>query len=1413
MKKTIIKAFGAIMATALAVVSVHAAGTNTWQGNQADANWGTALNWDTAAVPANGDSLVFGAQGSSGLTLNNNISGLSVNNFDINGPDSFTFSGNGLKLNGTLTDAAGVDETFSLGGITIGSAVGAAILNTSGGTLALGALSQTSGSGGTVRFTTTGAISTSTLDNNGLIGGWAAIDNGNSTYSWAHSGASGVSNITAATTSALGTSFSGNHSTVNWLNSDGATTLTAATTVNSFISANDVTISGLLTIGSGGVILGNNGSKWIKNGTGGQIASGLASGELFIYTPNTGSWDMELQVPIVNNGSTPGILVKDGSGLLHLIPNATYSGGTVINNGALFVQGSGGHITGSELGTGTVTISGGTLDFSDSGSANVINYAQSFVLNGGTISSEDGMPHLATGAGATITVNGPTTLQRLWGHVTQKYLALDGILQGSGTLTLQNESTPYDGSSIWINNAGNTFSGTVTVNANTYNGSAMVMGANSALQYATVNLQGTPNGNDTTTGTAKVLYGVNFKSGVTAPVLGALTGTGNFWLQDLSSNSVALTVGGNNSSQTFSGVLSGSGSLIKSGPGTLTLSGANTYTGNTTISGGTLALNGGSIGITTNITVASGATFDVSANGSLTLSGSQNLYGSGTNIGSIYTSSGSRIYAGTDGGYGTNCFNNDLYLASGALAYFDVGTRATGSNDLITVAGTLYANNNLIHLKAPGVSVSLQATDYTLFTSPNAISGSFASTPVWDTAPVNAANFTIVTSGNTVILHYTASTGPTGTSVAVPSSVTHNQTVLLRVTAVNGNAGTVNSVVVDASLIGGSPSLDLVAAGGNVWTNSVTVTPDTALGGKSLPVTLTDTASLGGFSSIALTVVPANSVWNGQAADDNWSSNLNWTNQTAPGYVGDNVTFAGTTRLTPNMDNNYSLGGMTFDTNAGSFVITSATASSLTLNGGVTNNSTHAQVLNVPIADNGGGLTKSGNGTIILAATNTYTGNTTINAGILNIGDAGQLDASGTYAGAIVDNGTFAYSSSATQTLSGVISGTGTLTQSAGLLTLTAANTFSGAVVVNGGTLYANKGNDYNNGVFSYVSGITVNNGGTLCSAENSLFGYGGTQEKPITVNAGGTLTLDSGLSCNVGTVTLAGGTLANLGASPAWGSWVFSHATDKLLVTDDSTVSALNVFMKNGATIEVSSGKTLSFTGTLTDATGDGVGCSLVKTGVGTLTLSGTNTYTGPTVINAGTLAGTGTIAGALTNNANLAPGNGGSGTLTVNGNITLNAGSTNTFAVNGTTLAISSVTTGAGVTYGGVLNIVTNGTFTAGQQFVLFSGTGATNASNFASIAGSPGSGLLFSFTNGVVSVVAGPSGPGTITNSISGNSLHLAWPAGQGWRLEAQTNSLSTGLRTTGWGTVSGTADGSYSVTIDPAKPTVFYRLVYP
>jgi len=226
-----------------------------------------------------------------------------------------------------------------------------------------------------------------------------------------------------------------------------------------------------------------------------------------------------------------------------------------------------------------------------------------------------------------------------------------------------------------------------------------------------------------------------------------------------------------------------------------------------------------------------------------------------------------------------------------------------------------------------------------------------------------------------------------------------------------------------------------------------------------------------------------------------------------------------------------------------------------------------------------------------------------------------------------------------------------------------------------------------------------------------------------------------------------------------------------------------------------------------------------------GTLTVANTvfsGTGSGPVNINSsGTLAGTGIISGLVTNNTGgtLSPGTGGNGTLTLKGNVVLKAGSTSTFAVNGATPANTRVTLGAAntVTYGGVLNIVPSGTFTVGQTFTLFSGVGATNASQFSSLAGSPGGTNMFTFTNGVLSVVAAPTGPtgaGTITNSFnSGTStLSLSWPAGQGWRLQQQTNSLSTGL-STNWTYVTDGSVSSTNITVDATKPTVFYRLTYP
>ena len=322
-----------------------------------------------------------------------------------------------------------------------------------------------------------------------------------------------------------------------------------------------------------------------------------------------------------------------------------------------------------------------------------------------------------------------------------------------------------------------------------------------------------------------------------------------------------------------------------------------------------------------------------------------------------------------------------------------------------------------------------------------------------------------------------------------------------------------------------------------------------------------------------------------------------------------------------------------------------------------------------------GMLIKENTGTLALThPNNSHVGEIVINGGSLVVQGGGRLN-NGDTPMPIVINGTLNFNTTADQTLGGALSGTGGfLKNNSGTLSLYGSNSFSGTVAVNGGTLYARAANAATNRNFSHVSGITVNNGATLRASPNALFGWDGSQEQPVTVNAGGSLVADGGATgdVGVGTVTLAGGTMASLAPSTTWGSWRFDEATDKLLVTADSTVSATNVKFGNAnASIEVNAARTLNFTGTITNATSGGTSY-LRKTGAGTLVLAGNNTYTGATAITAGTLrlngslaagsavtvSGGATLTGAGTANGSVAfeaaakhvPGNG-AGTQTVGG------------------------------------------------------------------------------------------------------------------------------------------------------------------
>jgi rhamnogalacturonan endolyase len=387
-----------------------------------------------------------------------------------------------------------------------------------------------------------------------------------------------------------------------------------------------------------------------------------------------------------------GVLKADTGTVTFTNANA-YAGGLIISGGNVSLPGANGSaaFTGA-LGTGAVTInSGGELEFAPPGGGagqTSSTFNNNFVLNGGLVYGNDGQEHLA----GTIAVNSNSTLLRQWNNGTAdqlKALLLDGVVSGSAALNLYGTGGYVSqGARIWIDNPGNTYGGAITVYAGTAltgypaaaGGFSLGVGNNSALRFATVNLQGTQTSGGTD---ATEVYGLQFLGGVTTPVLGALEGNGIINLDTFGTvTPVALTVGGNNAGATFSGALTnttGAGSLTKTGAGVFILTGAdNGYSGGTTVNGGTLLVNN------TNGR-GTGA-------GAVTVAGGGALGGNGIISGAVTVNSGGVFAPGNP--LGTLTLSNTLGLSPGSTTVMEVESSPL-TNNAVKVSGNLTEGGTL----------------------------------------------------------------------------------------------------------------------------------------------------------------------------------------------------------------------------------------------------------------------------------------------------------------------------------------------------------------------------------------------------------------------------------------------------------------------------------------------------------------------------------------------------------------------------------------------------------------------------------------------------------------------------------------------------------------------------------------------
>ena len=343
---------------------------------------------------------------------------------------------------------------------------------------------------------------------------------------------------------------------------------------------------------------------------------------------------------------------------------------------------------------------------------------------------------------------------------------------------------------------------------------------------------------------------------------------------------------------------------------------------------------------------------------------------------------------------------------------------------------------------------------------------------------------------------------------------------------------------------------------------------------RRLRVSLLSATALAG---VLTTDVHAQSVWNGATAD--YNTNANWTNNIAPVAAGQSAEYTNTGSASVNVSAAVAPDAWTFDANAQAYTIT---GDQVTFGGaGIINNAASMLSIQNVIAGTGG-LTQAGTGILFISGANTYTGNTILQAGTLQIASNSAIG-TGTleFAGGTLSGGNLTLANAVTidaaggtidanggtQTLSGNIANGNAAT---GGLTITEPAGVAGTVILSGASTYT--------GPTTVASTVTLQAGSTTALSASSTFDVEGTLNLNNFSNTVGSL-------AGAGNVTLGTATLTDVGFQPLLGG----------VMNFTGTISGTGGFILNQGAFVANAANT--------------DGAALAE-------LSGANTYSGGTTI-----------------------------------------------------------------------------------------------------------------------------------------------------------------------------------------------------